>query len=351
VSYHFDPARTRAAAAAITTRFASGARTPLGLEALFEQLAQMKLSKAADWGATLTPSEIDLLCSHFNQAPASRAISAIAVILAARNDPRCGDVARGFFHRLPPRGELTEFAAAWQSHDMAELAGPGLTWIDDYLRQGASQPIPGYVGGRFRAGALTLEQLEGSRAERTPLMNAFADLVFSEGGALMALLPPGRAADFAEAYLKAGDDAKVLAYLTHYPEEHWQLNFLRRLYLAKGPPDPAAGAFYRDTPPGRLWALRRALFEPETADGLLTVERQDFWRRWLHRVSDWRWDEGKKLARVVIRPLIVIEEPECSSVYLMENPKRSIIVIVVDHRWADKLEETLREFISWGFDG
>ncbi len=349
MSYRFEPNRMRAASAAIAAMFPGMARrVPAGLEALLRALSQMSPRDAARWGERLNADELGLLCHYFNRAPTASALLAITALLAHRRDRRCADVARYFLHQLPARADIAAFRQIWLELDIGSLTALESQWIDDFARQTDTPSVLDFACARFRDDALTWDELAQKGQRRTPLITAFADFVFGEGGPTIAKLPPGQAADFAVAYLKAGDDARVLAYLEHSPAEHWRLDFLRQLYTDKGPPDPAARPYYRKLHKARVWSLRRTLFTPETTRSLLSVERQELWRRWLHKVSDWRWTEAGSSARIVIRPLIVTEEADRSVVYLIENANRPIDDIPFDHHWGQRMEETFQEFLDWG---
>ena len=344
-SFKFDPARTRAAADAISLMFPKK-KEPAGLKKLFDMLAYMDLNDVGPWGEKLTSLERDLLCKYYFHAKRPRVALAIAVLLAHVDDPRMTQVAHFFLLLLPEEEDRLQFQQWFTKPEALEAIAGREPIISHYLQEGAAQPFYPYITQRLKSGQISFDALAADFSRELPLFRKLMDFLFRDGGELISIIKPDWASEAVLTYLKDGDDPSVKNYLCHYPEEAWQPEFLDMLQKLKGNPGPLQSAFYNDLKGGVLWKVRRMLFKPRLER--MSGDQFEFWNRWLHRITGWR--EIQTIPHISAHPIKIVEEPDRTLVFFQGDSLNAIEDIERDFRWKKRLETVMQEHHNWGFD-
>lgn len=338
--FSFDPHQTRDAVKRIEAMFPMETdRAPAGLAALFQLLGQIDLKDIILWSQKLEERELDLLCHYYNQAPGPRILAAIFLILASRKDERAGGPLRRMFFTNPNADLLNWISHNWSSFD-ANL--PGVfqdAWIHEYFRDGRDDG-PLAHGIRTIEAHTPLGHLFSQQTMGLPLSYQLMEHLFDQGGPALERIPPETANLMVNDYLQRGRDDRIQTFLKFYPQQHWQPEFMEKVYRMKGPPD-ARREFYMVFDRGHLWGIRRKLFAGRMAPLVTESSRHALWSRWIHLCQDWKINSGRMDA--VIRPFFVVEVKDKTRVFAESDRKRLILELPHDDFWEQKMDELLEE--------
>ena len=346
--YAFDPHQTRSALAAIARLFPLDARLPSGLLALFRLLEQMDLRKVGPWSERLTQADLDRLCHYYDRAPSARALLALLIILVFRKDARAESVMRHFFHMLPQKIDIEDLRALWNEMGLTEVAAGSALWIGRFVEGTGETDLLAYVQNGLKDQTLSYAEILSKVTRATPLINALTDFLFTEGKYLLAHLAPSLATELVQEFLEKGENQKLINFLNFYPDEHWKPEFVETLCRIKGNPDPQQVPFYREVEKGRIWSIRKKLYNARMASASLKAAHIDFWQPWLHRCQS-VIREGRSI-RILIEPLEILETASRTQVFWARR-KQDGPILDLDNSgsWEYQLEEILSEKVEWGY--
>ena len=341
--YQFDPQKTRIAVQKISRQFpGQQRRQSQGLEKLFKRLATIKLASLGTWSKSLSGRDLDLLASHYHQAPSLPVMMAVALVLNHRKDGRACEVIRHCFLQNPSSRALSPFKT-YIDANASHLVPGELEWMMDYLALDLQPALQDHVVNCLRQEPDLFDRWFGNASFDQPLMFALLDFIFREGGELVRKIGPETAAAWAKRLIEDHQDQKLCTYLNYYPENYWKPETLELLYAAKGPLDPKTQPFYGDLLPGRLWALRKKLFNGRMDDLRKARVHQEFWGHWVHLLSDWK-SSGDTVV-VLAGPLKIMVLTEKTVLNHVNPNAGSTQTIPHDHLWAENMGQILEHYL------
>jgi hypothetical protein len=343
MAYFADFPLTRLALDEISKRFPLESGIPDSLKSLFEMLAQLEFEAVGSWSERLSAGHIDLLCNNFHQTQNTRVLLVIALILWEKRDKRIRGLLEAFFHHLPPQEEQQYLATVWPQMAKEETQVP--RWIQGYLDIHCKGGLIAYLSDSLKRGSLTQHDLDEHFPETSPLFRELTDTLFKQGGSLCELISGKRANAAAMRYLKQGEDALLIGFLTHYPHERWVPELMLALHKTKGPADPEASAFWQKLERPRLWGIRALTFTELMKKENYSSEKVIFWNDWLHKTQAWYFKPN--VVRVLAKPLLIEDSGDVIRVSMAQNPHHWLAEIRVEHSWESKLEAVFNEYLDW----
>lgn len=343
MSYHADIPRMRLALTQIQSAFPLQTGIPDSVQTLFQVLAQLSYDAVKPWSEHLTSTHLDLLCDHYHQAPNTRVLLVITLILWHREDARLQQLVQSFFHQIPPKEERVYLASQWSA--MQKKCPQLPQWLDRYLAKGCALNPIDHLTEYLHQGLLKQQDLDRDFPETSPLFRALTDALFRLGGELCHHISGARAHTAALRYIDLGEDQLLLAFLTHYPHERWLPELMDALRQTKGPPDPEQSTFWQQLERPRLWGIRGMMFLEQMKAANYSAEKTSFWRKWLHKTQSWHFND--KWVRIVAKPLIIEDRALETSIAMAQNPNQVMTKVPNDYAWERVMERLFNEYLSW----
>jgi len=308
---------------------------------LYGLLEKCPYTEIREFGAKLTDKQLDLFERFLSYAPNSCVLAKTAVLFFYFRKNRIS-LALGHFAYFIPLELDTRQLRAWLQQNCKELSFLH-GWVADFFRDEDIPDSLATISQLIEKRSLNWKDFEDqSPGKNTRLFNSICDAIFENGDqSVIPQLRSEMAHDLARRFLVSKDITKVSHFLSYYPNERWEQEFLEATVNHFGPPDPVANEFYRSLPEGVLWSFRTRVFLKDLHGYELEGMRKTFWKNWVHHCTDVRAVDG--IISLNFGKMMIVEEKHFSLIKYGDHEEE--IHINFGPEWETKLNQVINEYL------